>query len=311
MPKVQLGVLEEIEIDKVFENERDLSDWLKDNIELLSQKLHLEFDELQREYPIGNFRVDIFGKEINTNTKVIIENQFGKTNHDHLGKILTYASGVDAKIIIWIAEEFTDEHKQALTWLNENTPEEIGFFGIELKVVKIGNSDPAVDFDVVVAPNQWVKISRNPQISERNETYRRFWDELLERYGKNLTPQPQNWMSFSAGKSGIEYSWVFKQGNKFSVELYIGTKDSQRNKQIFEFLKQNKEKIENEIGCSLEWTQAEKSKKGAYRIATYKQMSGNILQIDKNEWNELIEWGCETMKKFENTFSGFLSRCQQ
>jgi len=178
MPKVPLGVLEEIPINKVFENERDFSDWLKDNIALLSQKLHLEFDELQREYPIGNFRVDIFGKEISTNSMVIIENQFSKTDHDHLGKILTYASGVDAKIIIWIAEKFTDEHKQALTWLNENTPEDIGFFGIELKVVKIENSMPAVDFDVVVAPNQWVKISRNPQTSERNEP--------IEDFGENF-----------------------------------------------------------------------------------------------------------------------------
>ena len=203
MPKVQLGVLEEIPINEVFENERDFSDWLKDNIALLSQKLHLEFDELQREHPIGNFRVDIFGKEINTNAKIIIENQFNRTDHDHLGKILTYASGVDAKIIIWIAEEFTDEHKQALTWLNENTPEDIGFFGIELKVVKIGDSKPAVDFDVVVAPNQWVKMSRNPQTSERYETYRRFWRKLLEKYGKNLTPQPQSWMSFRIGMQGI------------------------------------------------------------------------------------------------------------
>ena len=309
MPKVPLGELKEIPINEVFENERDFSDWLKDNIALLSQKLHLEFDELQREYPIGNFRVDIFGKEISTNSMVIIENQFSRTDHDHLGKILTYASGVDAKIIIWIAEEFTDEHKQALTWLNENTPEEIRFFGIELKVVKIGDSKPAVDFDVVVAPNQWVKMSRNPRTSERNEAYRRFWRELLEKYGKNLTPQPENLMSFSAGKSGIVYSWIFKQGNKFSVELYIGTDHPEKNKEIFEFLKQNREEIENKIGCNLEWTQVERSRRGAYRIATYKEMSGNILQIDENEWNELIEWGCEMMRKFENTFSRFLSKC--
>lgn len=312
MPKVQLGRIREVSITEVFRSEEEFSNWLLENIEILSEKLQIELDDLQREYQIGRFSADIVGRDVNTNEKVVIENQFGRTDHDHLGKILTYASGIDAKIIVWIAEEFADEHKQALTWLNNQTPAEIGFFGIEVRAIQIENSPYAIDFKVVVAPNQWVKITRISQISPRGEAYREFWRRLLELYGRRLTPQPQNWMSFGAGRSGITYNWVFTYDNKFSVELYINTGDPEKNKQIYECLLKNKEQIErvlNPEGYEMYWGPAKWSPKGAHRIAVYKPMSGDILQIDESEKSELLEWGKEMMKRFETTFSRYLRVC--
>lgn len=146
-----------LSINNVFSREEEFSDWLVENIEVLGEKIGIELEDIKREYQIGNYFADILARDTNSGTRVIIENQFGKTNHDHLGKILTYASGANAKIMVWIAEKFSDEHKQALNWLNENTRQDIGFFGLEVKAVRIGSSPYAMDFDVVVMPNQWQK----------------------------------------------------------------------------------------------------------------------------------------------------------
>lgn len=137
---VEIARLGVFPIRKVFSREEEFSNWLVENIKILEEKIGVELEDIEREYQIGSYFADIVARDANSEGMVIIENQFEKTNHDHLGKILTYASGLDAKIIVWIAEKFSEEHKQALNWLNENTGQDIGFFGIEVKAVKIGDS---------------------------------------------------------------------------------------------------------------------------------------------------------------------------
>jgi len=312
MPKVELGRIEEISVSEIFENEDEFSDWLVENVGLLNRKLQVELADLQRERQIGRFSADVVGRDVSSNRTVVIENQFGRTDHDHLGKILTYASGVDAKVVVWIAEEFADEHKQALTWLNDQTPEDVGFFGIEVRAIRIEDSPYAIDLEVVVAPNEWAKTAKATRPSPRNEAYREFWRRLLEIYGKKMTPQPQNWMSFGAGRSGVTYDWVFTYDNKFSVELYVNTGDAVENRRIFDCLLKYREEIEKELDLGeveTYWGPAKWSTQGAYRIAVYKPMSGNILQIDEAEKSELLNWGAEVMRKFERVFSKYLPKC--
>ena len=149
---MQLGKLQKVEIRKVWAKEDShFTPWLaqEENIALLSEELNIEIEILGQEEYVGPFRADILGKDIATDRYIIIENQFGKTDHSHLGQIITYASGLSATTIIWISEKFTEEHRSALDWLNNITDETVEFFGIEIEIYKIGESAPAPMFNIV------------------------------------------------------------------------------------------------------------------------------------------------------------------
>lgn len=169
---------------------------------------------------------------------MIIENQFGPTNHDHLGKILTYAAGLDAEAIIWVAEKLREEHRQALEWLNRHTDKEIGFFGVVVEVLRIEASPPAVNFKPVVFPNEWQRAVRQPPdaSSGRSEAYRTYFQALLDelrekhRFTNARIGQPQNWYTFRSGVPGPDYGTSFAQGGRVRVELYIDFEDSEINK---------------------------------------------------------------------------------
>ena len=180
----RLGRIETIKIRNVFNKEdRDFTPWLNENLDTLGEKLNLDIIDGTIEDAVGSFNCDIIAKDSNSNRVVIIENQYGTTNHDHLGKILTYSAVKKASVIIWIAENFREEHAKALDWLNENvsTESELSFFAVEIKLIKIHNSPPAPDFSIIVKPNDWersVKLSSQPMsVSEKN--YLKFFTGLV------------------------------------------------------------------------------------------------------------------------------------
>lgn len=149
---ISLGKLQKVEIRKIWPKEdANFTPWLarEENISLLSEELNLELEVQAQEERVGPFRADILCKDITSDHYILIENQFGKTDHGHLGQILTYASGLNALTVIWIAEKFVDEHRAALDWLNSITDESVSFFGIEIELYKIGDSDPAPMFNIV------------------------------------------------------------------------------------------------------------------------------------------------------------------
>lgn len=139
--------------------DHDFTPWLADNLDLLAEVLGLRLELVEREHQVGRYSLDLL-LEDGRGRVVIAENQFGSTNHDHLGKLLTYCAGTDAKVLIWIAEAFTSEHVAALEWLNENSTGDVGFFGVEVSVLQIGDSDLAPDFRVLARPNDWTKAAR-------------------------------------------------------------------------------------------------------------------------------------------------------
>ncbi len=152
----ELGKLERVEPRTIWPNEaNDFTPWLADNLDLLGEELGLDLEFDETESSVGDFSVDITAKVSGRNAVVIIENQLAATDHTHLGQLLTYASGKDADIVIWISPEFRDEHRQAIDWLNRRTDDSLEFYGVAINVKKIGKSLPAPKFSTVISPKTW------------------------------------------------------------------------------------------------------------------------------------------------------------
>jgi hypothetical protein len=314
MLKQKLGRKQVVEVRQVFEKEsRDFTPWLNENLDLLSEKLNLEIIDSSIEEDVGEFSCDIVAKDSDSNRTIVIENQFGVTNHDHLGKIFTYAAGRSADIIIWIAERFREEHRKTLEWLNEKVDPESGpsFFGIEFKLLKVEDSPPAPDFEVVVQPNDWersIKISGQPK-SETSKSYFEFFSQLIDRYSKanpkwrKVKAMAQSWSGFGAGKSGLYFNWAFRSQNRISVELYIDTGDRNENEKIFEELQENEHAIEEQVG-ELSWEKLEGRR--ACRIAAYKDVGGSIKSLSVSDYPQIIEWAATTMQSFSRALSNYI-----
>ncbi len=218
----ELGNLKRIDPREIWESEpKDFTNWLRANIGKLAETIDLEIDITAQESHVGSFAADLIGRDLNSDRIVVIENQLEKTNHDHLGKLLTYAAGKEAKIVIWISPEFRDEHQQVLEWLNELSNEQTAFFGVEVEVLQIDEGKPAADFKIIAKPNRWQKAQAAPPVSEKQQKYQQFFADLLNQL-KLKKPgithankaSPANWFSFTAGKSGFFYSFSFAHGNR-------------------------------------------------------------------------------------------------
>lgn len=273
----KLGRLEAVDVRKLWNHEQyDFSNWLakEQNIELLNEVLGLTLVDIEKEVFVGSYRCDLVASDETTNQKVIIENQLESSNHDHLGKIVTYASGLDANVIVWIVKEAREEHRSAIEWLNNNTNKNINFFLIEIHAYKIGDSLCAPKFEVVEKPNDFIKNAKvqmgsgelNKSQSERLIFWTRFNEILIER-GKPFNVRKattDHWYDVAIGISGahVSISLVNKEGC-IGVELYIND-----DKELFDKLYANKEKIEQELGLNLDWQRLndKKASRIMYRI---------------------------------------------
>ena len=308
---IHLGRLKKVDLREFFKDEaRDFTPWLaeEDNLELLSETLGIDIELEDIEVKIGKFSADIVGDDISSNRKVIIENQLEKTNHDHLGKIITYSGGKGAGIVIWVCKKIQQEHRSALDWLNEISTEEYSFFGIEMELWKIGDSEPAPKFNIVVSPNEWSKTvktltSSNKSISGTKMLQKEFWTEVCDFMSENTTlnmrsPRPQHWHSTSVGKPWAEIALtVHTRKNIIGCELYIS--NSKTDDRYYKLLEQ-KDIIESQIGSPLEWMELEN--KQASRIVLYSD--GNIKNRDK--WEPYVKWCSEQVVLFHSTFSNIL-----
>lgn len=307
---ITLGQLKEIkDLRQVWPHEAlDFTPWLaeKENIKLLGDAVGLEITVDERESSVGDFNVDIYASEIGTDTKIIIENQLEDTNHDHLGKLITYASGKSADIIIWVVKRARDEHKAAIEWLNNHTDEKIGFFLVEIKLYQIGNSDIAVKFEVVEKPNDWTKeikktINNSPILQARYDYWAAFNDHAFKNNSfakefKQRKPSTDHWMALSVGSSAcnIDISQIRKY-NQLIVEWYI-TDD----KELYQKFFLHKDEIEAEMGMELEWNELPEKK--ASRIIAYIDADFN----DKEAWPNQFDWIIEVAVKMKNAFKKYL-----
>jgi hypothetical protein len=231
----QLGRLQKVEIRKVWPKEdSNFTPWLakEENIALLSEELNIDIEVLKQEEYVGSFRADILAKDLTNDHYIIIENQFGKTDHSHLGQIITYASGLSATTIIWISEKFTEEHRSALDWLNEITADGVEFFGIEIELFQIGDSVPAPMFNIVSKPNNWSKtVKRKSNEAELTDTkllQQAYWQALKEYVEKQKVSfrlqkaQPQHWMNISIGRADFKICAIANTRDKWlCVQLVV------------------------------------------------------------------------------------------
>ena len=201
----EIARLEPVELRDVWPNEAtDFTPWLLRHLDALGDQIGLELEPLQREASVGRYSLDILANDINGNRSVVIENQLEATDHNHLGKVLTYAAGYDADVMVWVVREFLDEHRQALDWLNQRTGLDTEFYGVEVRAVKIGDSLPAPIFEVVARPNEFRK--RNVNIADRpitvaDRAYQQFFqgvaDRLADVYGHHRrSAGPRSWMDY-------------------------------------------------------------------------------------------------------------------
>ena len=285
----------------------DFTPWLADHISELGGALGLELELQSQEAPVGSFSLDLLARESGTNHIVIIENQLEPTNHDHLGKLLTYAGGYDANVIIWVAKNFRDEHRQAIDWLNEHTNDDTMFFGVVIELWKIDTSKPAPYFNVVAAPNEWrretARTVRDTNTSDKNRRYQEFFQKLLdslrEREFTNARKgQPQSWYFFSAGHGQrVQYGTTFTQDKNARVEVYIGHSDQEWNKDLFDQLKEQSDAIESEFSESLVWQRLDNRK--ASRIAVLRPSS---IGDDPVTLDEIRNWMIEKLFDFKRVF---------
>lgn len=312
---MKLGKLEKVELRNVWKHEAlDFTNWLAqpENLSLLSDEIGIDISLIQTEANVGKFSVDILAEEEQTGRKIVIENQLETTDHDHLGKIITYASGFDAEIIVWIVRDVRDEHKQAVDWLNEHTDEKINFFVIKMEVWQIGDSPYAPKFYVVSQPNDWAKIikrtSTQPsKVSETKLLQLEFWEKFREfarnkgskvRFGK---PNPQHWFDISFGTSDAHITLtVSNQLGLMSCEIYIPD-----SKELFFRLETLKDVIHQELGLHLEW--AELPKKKASRIKALKQ----IKVSETDQWEEYFTWLLERVEDFQRVFFKHIKNTRQ
>lgn len=269
---MELGKLEEIDIRKVWAHEQyDFSDWLskEDNIQQLGNTLNLSLTDVETEKFVGSYRCDIICKDEITGKNVLIENQLEPTNHDHLGKIITYASGLDASVIIWIVESAKEEHSSAIEWLNKHTDDDVSFFLIEVHAYTIEGSKPAPYFKIIQQPNDFVKqvknITKNAELNDSQNCRLEFWNrfnDVLEKNGKPFNKRKattDHWYSVAVGSSQCHISIdLVNREHKIRISMWIPN-----NKSLYDTFYSNKDSIEKEIGHSINWDKLD-DKKAAY-----------------------------------------------
>lgn len=306
-----LSKLKKIDLREEWKHEAsDFTKWLAEdeNLQLLSEEIGIDISLIQTEASVGKFSVDILAEEDNTGRKIVIENQLESTNHDHLGKLITYASGFDAEIVIWIVKDVRDEHQQAVDWLNEHTDEKINIFAIRMELWQIGESPYAPKFHVVSKPNDWAKAikktSSRSDLSDRRLMQLEFWTQFKEYAAANQASlrlrkaYPQHWYDISIGSSKAHLSLIVDADNEqIRCEFYIPD-----SKALFLALQGSSETIEHDLECDLEWMELDGKKASRIRAV-------HIIDVENNEnWEKSFEWLTKTAYNFQNVFIGHLKK---
>lgn len=309
-----LGKIQKVKLREAWPNEAsDLTPWLAEHPELLSETLGIGDLEVQEtEKSVGDYRADLVLESVAGT--VVVENQLDHTDHDHLGKLLTYGAGERARTVVWIARRFRDEHRAALDWLNDIS-DDTDFFGVELELWQIDGSRPAPRLNVVAMPNDWSReATRKRRADERSptkETQLRYWtafrEVLLSAEGpaKPQKARPESYLIIAIGRAGFHLaggtnsreSWI-------RGELYFNHGDLKKRppyldaNAYFDALEQDREAIERELGFPLEWEGL--SNKGACRVAVYKR---DCDPTDESAWSAQHEWLADRLNRLHQVLA--------
>lgn len=288
---------------------QDFTPWLAESIRAedashLEDVLGLDLDVREIEKRVGNYHVDIVAEVVDDGRNVVIENQLGSSDHDHLGKAIAYAAGVDADIIVWIAPKFNDEHRDAIQWLNRNSREGIDLFAIRLEVWRIGDSPPAVRLNPVEDPSEWKEKAQRAEgeLTETKKLQEEYWTQfrdVIETSNTRLRTRktkPQHWYNNPIGKSGFMLQFTVNTvENNLYCQLII-----RDDAEAYRELEEQKDSIETEIGEEMIWRPPEDAQGDSNRAKISLRRSGNLF--DKDSWEEYHEWMLIRGERFHDVF---------
>ena len=302
----ELARLERVDLRTVWTTEaQEFTPWLAqpENLAVLSEALNMELETEGQEERVGPFRADILCRDMQDDSLVLIENQLERTDHNHLGQLLTYAAGLQTVTIIWVARTFTDEHRAALDWLNEITDEKFRFFGLEIELWRIGDSPYAPKFNIVAKPNSW---SRTTQLSASGDVgavalqQQSFWEQLSQflsdedKAVKLTNPPARAITTYGIGRTGFQlWAQLSPRANRIQVELRITGPNSKTH---FALLEEMKGEIESDVADQLEW--AEQPNTDVSRIILTHQAD----PTNEDDWPNQVRWFAETLEKFRSAF---------
>lgn len=313
MSTKSLGRLLKVDLREAWSSESsDFTPWLaqEENLKLLGEAIGIELELESQEKDVGPFRADILCKDTATDNWVLIENQLARTDHSHLGQLLTYAAGLNAVTIVWIAERFTEEHRATLDWLNERTDEKINLFGLEIELWRIGDSPIAPKFNIISQPNDWSRTVQQAatgsgEVSVHKQLQLKFWTAFKQHMEAQKSivrcqkPSPQHWTNHAIGRSGVHLTSIVSlwnsetsvKGPEIRAELYM---DGPNAKREFATLEKQREDIEKTLGFTLTWHNPEN--KAMCRLYTRQ----NADFLNEALWPQQFEWlrqRLETMHK--------------
>lgn len=308
---LELGELRSVSIREVWPLEpQHFSTWLAENLAMLGRAIGIELELRNREVGVGQFSLDILAHDMDRDRVVIIENQLSRTDHDHLGKLITYAAGLKAFVVIWISPDFRQEHRAAIEWLNENTDESKEFFAIQIEAVRIDESRPAANFKLISYPNGWQKTtSASVQQGGDNPARRAFFLEYFTELSsaaraagfnraQAATPQPD--LVLDRLPAGAYIATAFSR-ELLTTGLYIARNDATENRRIYEALSREASEIDQELGATLKWDYVE----GRVRQQVWTSMvvdRGDPVQLERSR-----AWVIDMARKFKASFAGRLS----
>jgi hypothetical protein len=317
--KLILSKIEHLPLRRCWQNEAsDFTPWLaeEENMARLAEAIGMtELEVIATEEKVGSFRADILCNDPINDRLVLIENQLEKTDHNHLGQILTYAAGLDAATIIWIAEKFTEEHRAAIDWLNRITDKNFNFFGVEIQLIKIrSNKSVAPVFNVIAKPNDWSKDVRSSSqkkadtAAEKRQAKFEFWCDFCEYMRNNPSklfkpesPTQQYWMSFDIGSSRFNITLLFHANiGRATVRLYM---PEDQDKTCFDALVKNREKAEKTIGSELEWNRYE-----GQMISTIDVYLHNCNFTDRTGQQVVFAWYKDYTERFIKYFKPIIKK---
>ena len=308
-----LGRLSKVDLRRVWTSEAsDFTPWLalEENLAVLGETLGIELELEAQEKAVGPFRADILCRDSGSGAWVLIENQLERTDHGHLGQLLTYASGLEAATIIWIAARFNEEHRSTLDWLNKITEERFRFFGLEVELWRIGESPAAPKFNVISKPNDWSRsvaqgkraldLEDLPAIKAMQlEYWTAFNDVLGEVRGRvpgNRKAQAQPWMSYAIGRTGFSLNAVMSRPKRrVGVEVYMS---GPKAKAFFYQLREQKDEVESQLGYGLEWEELP--------AGTDSRISNYLNDLDpeaRSEWPRQHEWLATKLNELHGAFA--------
>lgn len=302
---MQIGKITKVPLREIWRREdTDFSVWLEANIDYLNDVLDFEISVESREESVGPFRVDLWGED-NFGGRVIIENQLERTDHDHLGKVITYLTNLGANRAVWIAKEPREEHVRAIEWLNEITPDDIAFYLIKLEAIRIGNHPVAApQFTIVQGPSAEIKQigAEKKEFARRHQVRLDFWTQFLDVMNannslcSNISPTKDNWISIALGWSGVNINCVISKTNA-RVEVYISRPVADENKRIFDCFFEKREQIQRDCGVELEWQRLNEKK--ASRIKCELQ---GVNYYNPEDWQRMIDYMRIHTEKLEAIF---------